>query len=65
MRFQARALRVYADVHLGVHAELVAEAKQLTVDAPLGEHLHALLMHACTCAAGGPRRWRPTSTPAK
>ncbi len=46
MRFQARALRVEAGLHLGGHGELVADAQQLTVDAPLREHLHALLMHA-------------------
>ncbi len=46
MRFQARALRVEAGLHLGGHAELVAEAQQLIADAPLREQLHALLMHA-------------------
>jgi DNA-binding SARP family transcriptional activator len=46
MRFRARELRIEASLHLGGHSELVAEALQLTVDAPLREHLHALLMHA-------------------
>jgi len=46
MRFRARELRVEAGLHLGEHAELIAELQQLTVEAPLREHLHALLMHA-------------------
>jgi DNA-binding SARP family transcriptional activator/tetratricopeptide (TPR) repeat protein len=46
MRLQARELRAEASLNLGAHAELVAEAQQLTADAPLREHPHALLMHA-------------------
>jgi DNA-binding SARP family transcriptional activator/tetratricopeptide (TPR) repeat protein len=44
MRFRARELRVEASLHLGGHSELVAEALQLTLDAPLREPVHALLM---------------------
>ncbi len=46
MRLQARELAIEAGLHLGGHPELVAEAMQLTVAAPLREHLHALLMQA-------------------
>ncbi len=46
LRFRARELRIEARLHLGGHSELVAETLQLTADAPLREHLHALLMHA-------------------
>ncbi len=46
LRFQARALMLEAGLHLGRHAELAAEARQLTVDAPLREQPHALLMRA-------------------
>ena len=45
-RFRARELRIEAGLQLGRHSDLIPEAQQLTVDAPLHEHLHALLMHA-------------------
>ncbi len=46
LRFQARELLVEAGLQLGRHNALVAQAQQLTVDAPLREHSYALLMHA-------------------
>ncbi len=46
LRLQIRELRIEAGLHLGRHAALVAEARQLTVEAPLREHLHALLLRA-------------------
>jgi DNA-binding SARP family transcriptional activator/tetratricopeptide (TPR) repeat protein len=46
MRLRARELRIEASLHLGGHSEIVAEALQLTLDAPLREPVHALLMQA-------------------
>jgi DNA-binding SARP family transcriptional activator/tetratricopeptide (TPR) repeat protein len=46
MWLQAVEARVDADLHLGRHHEVVIELKQLAVEHPLRERLHALLMLA-------------------
>jgi DNA-binding SARP family transcriptional activator len=43
--------RVDADLHLGRHADVIVELKQLAAAEPLRERLHALLMLAL-CRAG-------------
>jgi DNA-binding SARP family transcriptional activator len=46
LRLQALETRIDADLHLGRHAEVIAELRQLTAAHPLREHLRALLMLA-------------------
>ncbi|HXW46622.1 MAG TPA: BTAD domain-containing putative transcriptional regulator, partial [Streptosporangiaceae bacterium] len=46
LQLQAHELRIEADLHLGLHAGVVTELRQLTGAHPLREHLHALLMLA-------------------
>jgi DNA-binding SARP family transcriptional activator/Tfp pilus assembly protein PilF len=46
MRLQALEGRIEADLHLGHHAEVIAELRRLISVHPLREHLHALLMLA-------------------
>jgi DNA-binding SARP family transcriptional activator len=46
LRLQATEARIDADLHLGRHAEVIAELRQLTAAEPLRERLHALLMTA-------------------
>jgi DNA-binding SARP family transcriptional activator len=46
MRLQALELRIDADLHLGRHAEVIAELRWLTGAHPLCERLHAQLMLA-------------------
>jgi DNA-binding SARP family transcriptional activator len=46
MRLQALEARIDADLHLGSHADVVAELQRLAYSHPLREHLHALLMLA-------------------
>ena len=46
LRMQAVESRIDAELHLGRHGELVADLRQLTVDQPLREALHAQLMLA-------------------
>jgi DNA-binding SARP family transcriptional activator/Tfp pilus assembly protein PilF len=46
LRLQALAARIDADLHLGRHAEVIIELRQLAGAHPLREPLHALLMLA-------------------
>jgi DNA-binding SARP family transcriptional activator/Flp pilus assembly protein TadD len=46
MRLQAMEERIDAELHLGRHADVIAELRQLAGAHPLREHLHALLMVA-------------------
>ncbi len=46
MRLQALEVRIDADLHLGRHADVILELRQLTAAHPLRERLHALLMIA-------------------
>jgi len=46
LRLSALELRIDADVHLGRHAGVIAELRQLATTHPLREHLHGLLMTA-------------------
>jgi DNA-binding SARP family transcriptional activator/Tfp pilus assembly protein PilF len=46
MRLEAMETRVDADLHLGRHAEVIGELRQLVAASPLRERLHALLMLA-------------------
>ena len=46
MRLQALEARIEADLHLGRHAEVIVELRQLAAAEPLRERLHALLMLA-------------------
>jgi DNA-binding SARP family transcriptional activator len=46
LRVQAVETRLEADLHLGRHAEVVAELERLTAAHPLREHLYSLLMLA-------------------
>jgi DNA-binding SARP family transcriptional activator len=46
MRLQALEARIDADLHLGRHAEVIVELRQLAAADPLRERLHALLMLA-------------------
>jgi DNA-binding SARP family transcriptional activator/tetratricopeptide (TPR) repeat protein len=46
LRLLAAEARIDADLHLGLHAEVIAELRQLTAAHPLRERLHALLMTA-------------------
>jgi DNA-binding SARP family transcriptional activator len=46
MRLQALETRIEADLHLGRHADLIAELRRLADDHPLREHVHAQLMLA-------------------
>jgi len=46
LRLQALETRIDADLHLGQHAEVTGELRQLVDAHPLREHLHALLMLA-------------------
>jgi DNA-binding SARP family transcriptional activator/Flp pilus assembly protein TadD len=46
MRWQAHEARIDADLHLGHHAEVIAELRQLVATEPLRERLHVLLMTA-------------------
>jgi len=46
LRLQALEVRIGADLHLGRHAEVIAELQRLAGAHPLREHLHALLMLA-------------------
>ena len=46
MRLQALETRIDADLHLGRHAEVITELRDLAHAEPLREHLHALLMLA-------------------
>jgi len=45
-RLHAAETRIEADLHLGGHADVVAELQRLTTVYPLREHLHSLLMLA-------------------
>ena len=45
-RLQALETRLDADLHLGGHADVIAELRRLAAAYPLREHLHALLMLA-------------------
>ena len=45
-RLQALEIRIEADLHLGRHAEVIAELQRLIRDHPLRERLHRLLMLA-------------------
>jgi DNA-binding SARP family transcriptional activator len=46
LRLQALEIRIDADLHLGRHAEVTGELRQLAAAHPLREHLHALVMLA-------------------
>jgi DNA-binding SARP family transcriptional activator/Tfp pilus assembly protein PilF len=46
LRLQMLQMRIDADLHLGRHAEVITELRQLTGVHPLREHLHGLLMLA-------------------
>ena len=46
LRLQAVEVRLYADVHLGRHAEVITDLQQLVAAHPLRERLHELLMLA-------------------
>jgi DNA-binding SARP family transcriptional activator/tetratricopeptide (TPR) repeat protein len=46
LRLQAHELRIEADLHLGMHAAVIAELRELERAYPLREHLAALLMLA-------------------
>ncbi len=46
LRLQMLQTRIDADLHLGRHAEVITELRQLTGAHPLREHLHGLLMLA-------------------
>ena len=46
MRLQALEARIDADLHLGRHADVIIELRQLVAAHPLQERLHALLMIA-------------------
>lgn len=46
LRVQAVEMRLDADLHLGRHAEMIAELERLTAAHPLREHLYSLLMLA-------------------
>ncbi len=46
LRLDALEIRIDADLHLGRHAEVIAELRQLVVGHPLRERLHGLLMLA-------------------
>lgn len=46
LRLQALETRIDADLHVGRHAEVIAELRQLTGEHPLREQLHGLLMLA-------------------
>jgi DNA-binding SARP family transcriptional activator/tetratricopeptide (TPR) repeat protein len=46
LRLQALEIRIEADLHLGQHAEVTGELRQMAAAHPLREHLHALLMLA-------------------
>jgi DNA-binding SARP family transcriptional activator len=46
LRLQAVEARIDADLHLGQHAEAIAELQRLVSAHPLREHLHELLMLA-------------------
>lgn len=46
MRLRARELRIDASLHLGRHADGIAELRRLTAEHPLREPLHGLLMTA-------------------
>jgi DNA-binding SARP family transcriptional activator/Tfp pilus assembly protein PilF len=46
LRLQALETRIDGDLHLGWHAEVIGELRQLAAGHPLREHLHALLMLA-------------------
>ena len=46
MRLQALEVRIDADLHLGRHADVILELRQLATAYPLRERLHALLMIA-------------------
>jgi DNA-binding SARP family transcriptional activator/tetratricopeptide (TPR) repeat protein len=46
LRLQAAEARIDADLHLGRHADVIVELRQLVAAEPLRERLHALLMTA-------------------
>lgn len=46
LRMQAIESRIEAELHLGRHGALIADLRQLTIDQPLREALHAQLMLA-------------------
>src|SRR2546430_13069803 len=46
MRLQALEARIDADLHVGRHADVIAELRQLAAAHPLRERLHGLLMLA-------------------
>jgi DNA-binding SARP family transcriptional activator len=46
LRLQATEARVEADLHVGRHADVIVELRQLAAAEPLRERLHALLMTA-------------------
>jgi DNA-binding SARP family transcriptional activator/tetratricopeptide (TPR) repeat protein len=46
LRLLALETRIDGDLHLGCHAEVIGELRQLAAAHPLREHLHALLMLA-------------------
>jgi DNA-binding SARP family transcriptional activator len=46
LRLQALEARIDADLHVGRHADVIVELRQLTAAQPLRERLHALLMLA-------------------
>lgn len=46
LRLQALEIRIESDLHLGRHAEVIAELRRLICDHPLRERLHGLLMLA-------------------
>jgi DNA-binding SARP family transcriptional activator/tetratricopeptide (TPR) repeat protein len=46
LRLQALEARIEADLHVGRHADVIVEVRQLAAAEPLRERLHALLMTA-------------------
>jgi DNA-binding SARP family transcriptional activator/tetratricopeptide (TPR) repeat protein len=46
LRLQATEARIEADLHVGRHADVIVEVRQLAAAEPLRERLHALLMTA-------------------
>jgi len=46
LRLHAAETQIEADLHLGGHADVIAELQRLTTVYPLREHLHSLLMLA-------------------
>ena len=65
LRLTATELRLEAGVACGRYRDAIPELRRLLADQPLKEELWLLLLRALDGASDAPRRWPPTTRPAR